>query len=111
MKTPIPLIPDKFSQLPRQSKRADERGLAFVVPNAENLGSRRRVLILDLSPHGARVQCDIPLPVGLVCEFVPPEGPEHAVRCRVIWTGEAGTNTQGESGLEFLAPYSPALAA
>ena len=111
METRKPLEGISPDSLPRRSKRADRRGLAFVVANTEDSNARRKVLILDLSPHGARVQCDIPLTVGQVFEFVPPEGPEYAVSCRVIWAGELGSNSEGESGLEFLAPYPTDLAA
>lgn len=95
----------------RSEVRADRRGLAFVVLSSDNWSLRRRVLILDLSPRGARVQCDVPLSVGQVFDFVPPEGAEYTVSCRVIWAGEIGSSNEYESGLEFLAPYPTALAA
>jgi len=95
----------------RRAVRDDRRGLAFVVLCSDNWSVRRRVLILDLSPTGARVQCDVPLPLGEVFDFVPPEGAEYAVRCRVIWAGELGSSREFESGLEFLAPYPTNLAA
>jgi len=99
------------SILSRRAERADRRGLAFVVFSSDNWNVRRRVLILDVSPRGARVQCDVPLTVGQVFDFVPPEGAEYTVRCRVIWAGELGSSSECESGLEFLAPYPSDLAA
>ena len=95
----------------RRMSRFDRRGLAFVVLSSDNWNVRRRVLILDLSPTGARVQCDVPLTVGQVFDFVPPEGAEYTVSCRVIWAGELGSSREYESGLEFLTPYPADLAA
>jgi hypothetical protein len=111
VETRVPLGRTNPNRVPRRSQRADRRGLAFVVATTEDRRVPRRVLILDLSPHGARVQCDVPLTPGQAFEFVPPEGPEYAVRCRVIWAGELGSNSEGESGLEFLAPYPTDLPA
>jgi len=91
----------------RRSKRDEGSGLAFVVANREDRGAWRRARILDLSTHGARVQTDTPLFLGEEFEFIPPEGEEYAVPCRVVWSGEVGSESEGQSGLEFLTPYSP----
>jgi len=103
---PVPRPKDPLST-PRRSKRGDASGVAFVVANREDRGAWRKARILDLSTHGARVQTDVPLVLGEELEFIPPEGEEYAVPCRVVWGGEVGTDSEGQAGLEFLTPYSP----
>jgi hypothetical protein len=96
---------------PRRSERVGADGVAFVVASREDRKAWRKALMLDRSAHGARVQTDIPLTSGEVLEFVPPVGEEYAIRCRVIWAGEVGSDSEGQSGLEFLTPYPTDLAA
>ena len=110
MRTQLPVEQIPFSQS-RRAYRTDRRGLAFVVVTSDNWNVRRRVLTLDLSPRGARIQSDVPLTVGQLFDFVPSDGAESAVSCRVVWAGELGSSNEFESGLEFLAPLPTDLPA
>ena len=59
---------------------------------------------LDLSQHGLRLQASIPLSQGQIVDVTTNEGPEYAVRGRVIWTGAVGSEQEGQIGFEFLSP-------
>jgi hypothetical protein len=44
----------------------------------------------------------VPLRPGQVVEFKTHGDSNYSVRCLVIWTGEAGSDREGEAGLDFL---------
>ncbi len=77
----------------------------------EPLGEKLKVPAhtVDISSQGARIQTGIPLVPGQVLVFVTSEGPEHALRCQVVWTGAIGSDREGEAGLSFLHPQPSAV--
>jgi hypothetical protein len=56
----------------------------------------------DVSLHGLNVRTAVPLRPGQVVEFKTHGDSNYSVRCLVIWTGEAGSDREGEAGLDFL---------
>ena len=57
-------------------------------------------MILDSSEGGFRLGGIHNLRRGQVVELVLGEGSPSSVRCRVVWIGKAGSNQDGEVGLE-----------
>jgi PilZ domain-containing protein len=106
METPSQPSHNAVALIDRRSRRHQLRALGFVVEEVEDHKVWRKALVLDASTGGVRIQTGTPLLSGQFLEFVPPEGSEYTVSCRVIWAGELGSNNEGESGLKFLAPYS-----
>jgi hypothetical protein len=58
--------------------------------------------MIDISQHGLRVMASFPLRPGQVVEFKSHGDSNYSVRCLVMWTGEAGSDHEGEAGLDFL---------
>jgi len=58
----------------------------------------------DLSQHGLGISTTASLIPGQLVEVMPTEGPPLSVRSRVVWVGNAESDTGGKAGLEFLTP-------
>jgi hypothetical protein len=56
----------------------------------------------DLSQYGTALCTEASLQAGQVVEIVPNEGPEYAIRARVIWVGSPEADKGCSAGLEFL---------
>ena len=57
---------------------------------------------VDLSEHGARIVAEAPLTPGQTLSLFQADDPERALRCRVVWTGDVGSDGHDQTGLEFL---------
>jgi PilZ domain-containing protein len=96
----------------RRSGRRHVRKAVILLIEAEGDKRAHGAQTVDLSECGLRVRADISLNPGQVLELVPPEGSDYAVRCLVVWTGEVGSDKEGEAGLDFLGPLqAPGLIA
>ncbi len=60
-------------------------------------------MIVDISPHGARLRSEAILSADEVVDVVLAAS-GRARLCRVVWVGAAGSGQEGEAGLEFLRP-------
>lgn len=56
----------------------------------------------DLSQYGTGLYTEASLEAGQFVEIVPHEGPEYAIRARVIWVGNPEADKGCNAGLEFL---------
>jgi len=59
-------------------------------------------LIINSSQGGFRLRVNFRLRCGQVVEVVSAEDPLTSVECRVIWVGKAGSQEQGEAGLQII---------
>lgn len=88
----------------RRSERKAVRVAVILLSECDGKKVESEARALDLSQHGVRLQADIPLTQGQVVDVTTNEGPDYAVRGRVIWTGAIGSEREGEVGFEFLSP-------
>jgi hypothetical protein len=52
--------------------------------------------------HGLKVEASCPLAPGQIVEFKTHGDSNYSVRCLVIWTGDSGSDREGQAGLDFL---------
>ena len=65
-------------------------------------------MIVDMSPDGFRLRGGFRLRRGEMVEVIPEDDPLAAVRCNVVWLGQAGSKQHGEVGVQTVAlPKSP----
>ena len=95
---------------PPEARRRSERkplGRAVsLVVDSERSRIVHRVFGVDLSALGIRVRAEIALLPGQLVTVIPSEGNSQAVRSRVVWVGETGSERAGEAGIAFLEPLS-----
>jgi hypothetical protein len=60
--------------------------------------------IVDSSRDGIRVRVDAALSPGATVWVIPNTSSGYNERCRVVWIGKAGSENEGEAGLEFVNP-------
>ncbi len=84
----------------RRSKRILFKARASLVVNLDRNQKRLPCLVLDSSKYGFRLRSNCRLRRGQTVEIILDEDPFNAVRCSVIWTGKAGSEREGEVGLE-----------
>jgi hypothetical protein len=60
--------------------------------------------ILDVSPYGARIRLSAALEPGDAVEFFSADDPKHPARYLVSWTGQSGSDLEGQVGLRFVSP-------
>ncbi len=89
---------------PRRSARKSVKMAVVLLVETDSERTEHEGMASDFSQHGLRVQASTALTPGQVVEIIPSEGPEHAVRCHVVWAGKVGSDREGEAGLEFLNP-------
>ena len=97
-------MPTESHTTVRRSERKPVRIAVLLLVESEGKKVEGEAYTLDLSQHGLRLQVNIPLIQGQIVDVTPSEGPEFAVRGRVIWTGAVGSPQEGEVGFEFLSP-------
>jgi hypothetical protein len=56
----------------------------------------------EVSLHGLSVRTAVPLRPGQLVEFKTHGDSNYSVHCVVVWTGDAGSDREGEAGLDFL---------
>ncbi len=88
----------------RRSERKPVRIAVILLVEGEGKRVESEACTVDLSQHGLRLEANIPLAQGQIVEVTTSEGPEYAVRGRVIWTGALGSEREGQIGFEFLSP-------
>lgn len=88
----------------RRSARRQVRLAVILLVDSEGKSIESEASTVDLSEYGVRVEAGIQLTQGQIVEVITNEGPEFAVRGRVIWTGAVGSEQEGQAGLEFLRP-------
>jgi hypothetical protein len=66
-------------------------------------------VVVESSQQGIRVRVDTALTPGATVWVIPNTSSGYNERCRVVWIGKAGTDNEGEAGLEFVNPI-PAFA-
>jgi hypothetical protein len=76
-------------------------GLALILdPDGEKTEVQARTS--DLSQYGTALYAEARLEAGQLVEVIPNEGPEFAIRARVIWVGSPEVDKGCPAGLEFL---------
>jgi hypothetical protein len=56
-------------------------------------------LIIDRSQEGFRLRGNFSLKRGQIVELIA-DDPEDSVRCEVIWVGRAGSQQEGQAGVQ-----------
>jgi hypothetical protein len=97
-------MPTESRTTTRRSERKPVRIAVILLVESEGKRIESEASTLDLSQHGLRLQASVPLAQGQIVDVTTSEGPEYAVRGRVIWTGAVGSEHEGEVGFEFLSP-------
>ena len=62
--------------------------------------------IIDVSPFGARIKLSAELEPGDAVEFFSADDPSHPTRYFVSWSGQSGTDLEGQVGLRFASTPS-----
>jgi hypothetical protein len=65
--------------------------------------------MIDMSQHGLRVLANFPLRPGQIVQFRTQGDSNYSVSCLVIWTGDEGSDREGEAGLDYLNLEQSAL--
>ncbi len=86
----------------RRSARVMSKRRASLVVNLDRRPKRVPCLILDSSIEGFRLRGSFELRRGQVVEIILDEETPSAERCSVVWVGRAGSNEEGEIGLEAI---------
>ncbi len=97
-------MPAETQQVERRSLRRPLRLAVILISDPEGQEAKGEAYTADFSQHGLRVQTNLSLNPGQVVEVITNDGPEFAVRGRVVWIGEPASERAGEAGLEFLLP-------
>jgi PilZ domain-containing protein len=84
----------------RRFKRILTRQRASLVVNLDRNQKRLPCLVVDSSKDGFRLCGGFHLRRGQIVEVVLDVDPLRAVRCSVVWVGQAGSKHEGEIGLE-----------
>lgn len=97
-------MPTQSNTATRRSERRPVKIAVILLVESDGKRVESEACTLDLSQHGLRLQAAIPLAQGQIVDIATSDGPEYAVRGRVIWTGALGSEHEGEVGFEFLSP-------
>lgn len=84
----------------RRSKRVASKRCASLVINLDRKPKRLPCLVLDSSKEGFRLRGSFDLRRGQVVELILDEETPSPERCSVVWIGKAGSEQEGEVGLE-----------
>jgi D-lyxose ketol-isomerase len=97
-------MPDSPASNRRRSERKPVARTFVLYVDSDRDQIANSAFAVDLSALGVRIRSTIKLLPGQLVTIVPREGSEQAIRSRVIWVGEAGSNRVGEAGIAFLQP-------
>jgi hypothetical protein len=86
----------------RRSERVVSKRRASLVVNLDRKPKRLPCLVLDSSIEGFRLRGSFELKRGQEVEIILDEETPSAERCSVVWVGRAGSEQEGEVGLEAL---------
>ncbi len=84
----------------RRSKRIARKQRASLVINSRGNQETVPCLIVDRSQEGFRLRASYRLRRGQLVEIMVDDKPLEPVRCEVIWIGKAGSEQEGEAGLQ-----------
>jgi hypothetical protein len=87
---------------PRRVGRFPAKLALVLILDSEGEKTEVQAQTSDLSQYGTGLLADAPLEAGQLVEIVPSEGPEFAIRARVIWVGSPEADKGCPAGLEFL---------
>ena len=59
--------------------------------------------IIDVSPFGARIKLSADLQPGDSVEFISVDDPKHPAKYLVSWSGQIGSDLEGQVGLRFVS--------
>lgn len=102
------MISDAYA-IPRRSDRKAVRKAIVLVVESDGIETLYEGTTVDLSNLGARVETERTLAPGQTITLLQPDDPATAYRCMVVWSGDVGSDGQGQMGLEFLDTLPPAL--
>lgn len=86
----------------RRSTRVVSKRRASLVINVDRTPKRLSCLVVDHSREGFRLRGSFDLRRGQIVELVLDEDLPSPERCRVVWVDKAGSNQEGEVGLEIV---------
>jgi PilZ domain-containing protein len=86
----------------RRSKRLISKNPASLVINLDRKPKRLPCLVIDSSKEGFRLRGNFDLRRGQVVELILDTDMPTPERCRVVWVGKAGSEWEGELGVETL---------
>jgi hypothetical protein len=86
----------------RRSKRVMSKRRASLVINLDRMPKRLPCLVIDSSKEGFRLRGSFDLRCGQVVELILDEETPSLERCSVAWVGKAGSQQEGEVGLEIV---------
>lgn len=86
----------------RRSKRVKLKRGGSLIINLDGRPKRLPCLVLDSSLEGFRLRGSFDLKRGQAVELILDQDPPTVERCRVVWVGKAGSQQEGEIGLEAL---------
>ena len=91
----------QFVKFTRRSSRVTlkKRGSLIVVNLKGNL-ERLPCVVLDKSQGGFRIRVSSRFRAGQAVEVALDEDASHPVQCSVVWTGKAGSQQEGQAGLQ-----------
>jgi hypothetical protein len=89
-------------QKPRRVGRFPAKLALVLILDREGEKTEVEAQTSDLSQYGTRLSTESPLEAGQLVEILPSEGPEFAIRARVVWVGSPEEDTGCSAGLEFL---------
>ena len=88
----------------RRCQRKSGRLALMLISDSGGKKVEGPALTLDFSQYGVGVEAGTSLAPGQIVDVIPREGPEYAVRGRIVWVGKAQSDLGGKAGLEFLQP-------
>ncbi len=83
----------------RRSKRIVTKKRANLVIDRSGGQKMFPCLIVDRSQEGFRLRGNFSLRRGQIVELIA-DDPEDSVRCEVIWVGRAGSQQEGQAGVQ-----------
>jgi PilZ domain len=86
----------------RRSTRVMSKRRASLVINLDRKPQRFPCLVLDSSKEGFRLRGSLDLRRGQVVELILNEDMPDPQRCSVVWVGKAGSDQEGEVGVEMV---------
>ena len=89
-------------QKPRRVGRFPAKLALVLILDPEGEKTEAPAQTSDLSQYGTGLVTEASLEAGQLVEIVPNEGPEFAIRARVIWVGSPEEDKGCPAGLEFL---------
>jgi hypothetical protein len=80
-----------------------------LVIDLDRTPKRLSCLVVDHSREGFRLRGSFDLRRGQMVELIPYEDMLSPERCRVVWVGKAGSQQEGEVGLETVEAIRPSI--